>query len=245
LELTNIHPIYGMLGSPRPDLKVLPGDILVVAFDIENIRVGDGGEVAYSMALELLDAKQKTQYKQEPQELRALNSLGGSRVPAFAHTIIGLDQEPGKYTLRVTVTDRAAKQSKSFERSFEVLPPAFGLVRAHFSVDSNGNIAAPSISVPGQTLWLNFFAVGFERSPKKEPDILVEMRVLDENGKAVLAKPFVGDVKELPAADKAIPMVFALSLNRTGKFTVKLKAVDNVSKKTSELSLPITVMEAK
>jgi hypothetical protein len=247
LNLTNIRSTYGLLGATRSENKLLPGDAYFVAFDIEGVKTSDSGEVSYSMGMELADGNKKVWYKQEPQQLKALNSLGGNRLPAFAHVNIGVDQPAGRYTLTVTVTDLAAKASKSFNREFEVLPHAFGLVRVNLSAGAQGVPPAPFIELAGQSIWVNFTAVGFGVDAKKAPDLSVEMAVLDENNKPTLAKPMVGAAKEKEAVleGTAVPMQFFLALNRPGSFTVKLKATDNISKKTSEVAIPVKVLEAK
>ncbi len=246
LELTNIRATYGMMGPVRTDNKLLPGDMFFVSYDIENVQTDKSGRILYSMGMELFDSKMKTQYKQEPRDQEALNSLGGNRLPAFAHIFVGLDQPAGEYTLRVTVTDRAAKATKSFERKFEVLEPGFGLVRLFLTADPQGQTPVPPLGVPGQVVWLHFAVVGFERGgPKKEPDIGLTMQIVDENDKPTLDKPFPGDVMELPKDVKLIPMDFPLALNRVGKFTVRLKATDRRSKRTAELTYPIQVVDVK
>ncbi len=246
LNLTNIHSTYGLLGATRNESKLLPGDIYFVAFDIEGVKTSDTGEVSYSMGMELTDGNKKVWYKQEPQQLKALISLGGNRLPAFANIQVGVDQPPGRYTLTVNVTDLAAKTSKAFSREIEVLPPAFGLVRVNLTSGPQGPPAA-FVELAGQHVWVNFSAVGFELNPKKAPDLSVEMVVLDENNKPTLPKPMTGSAKQKEEVleGKAVPMQFYLALNRPGNFTVKLKATDNLSKKTSEATLPIRVIEAK
>ena len=66
LELNNVHATYGLLGATRPDNKVLPGDKYYVAFDIDNVRVDETGKVLYTMGMEVVDSKNKTQFKQDP-----------------------------------------------------------------------------------------------------------------------------------------------------------------------------------
>ena len=144
LDLTNIRVTNGLLGTARGEAKLLPGDWYFVAFDIDNVKVNQAGEVLYSMAMELTDSKKKVLFKQDPRDLKVLNSLGGNRLPAFANVEIGIDQPPGQYTLTVTVVDRAAKATKAFTREFEVVPPSFGLVRVNLSYDDRGNFPAPA-----------------------------------------------------------------------------------------------------
>src|SRR5579883_1072005 len=156
LNLTNIRSTYGLLGAPRSDSKLLPGDAYFVAFDIEGVKTSDNGEVAYSMSMELIDANKKVWYKQEPRELKALNSLGGNRLPAFAHVEVGVDQPPGRYTLTVNVTDLSTKTSKPFSQEIEVLPAAFGLVRVNLTGPQGA--PAPYVGLAGQSVWVNFLA---------------------------------------------------------------------------------------
>jgi hypothetical protein len=245
LNLTNIRSTYGLLGATRNDNKLLPGDAYFVAFDIEGVKANDSGEVVYSMGMELTDANKKVWYKQEPRELKALNSLGGNRLPAFAHVEVGVDQPAGRYTLTVTVTDLSAKASKPFSQEIEVLPAAFGLARVNLTGPQGA--PAPFVGVAGQSVWVNFLAVGLELSAQKAPDLSVEMMVLDQSNKPTLAKPMSGVVKKKEEVQegKVVPMQFYLAFNRPGSFTVKLKATDNLSKKTAEVSFPITVLEGK
>jgi hypothetical protein len=247
LELTNVRSTYGLLGATRAENKILPGDMFFVAFDIDNVQADPNGRVLYSMAMEVTDGKGKIQFKQDPRELEAVNSLGGNRLPAFAHVDIGLDQPPGQYTLKVTVTDRTAKKTQAFERPFQVLERGFGIVRLGLSSDPNGQSAAPNVGVVGQSLWINFLTVGLAQGgANKEPDIGLEMQVTDESGKPTLSKPFTGEAgKDLPKDIQAVPMQFLLALNRPGKFTIHLKATDRIAKKNAELAFPVTVMETK
>ncbi len=247
LELTNVRPTYGVLGAPRPDTKVLPGDIFWLAFDMDNVKTGTDGKATYSMGVEFLkDGKVLVGEKDKDRPLTADNSLGGNRLPVFAKAEVGLDTAPGEYTMRVTVTDHTAKASAVLERKFQVQPVQFGLVRIGTTYDPAGNMPAPMLGVPGQFMHVNFVAVGFDRDKsKKQPNIHVEMAVLDDKGKPVLTKPDTGDVSEknnVPENVRAIPMQFPLTLNRPGKFTVELKATDQVSKKTATARFPLTVL---
>jgi hypothetical protein len=247
LTLSNVHSTYGFLGAERTDNKLLPGDTYFVAFTIDGVKVDPTGEVLYSMAMEVANSQGRSVFKQDPRDLTAFNSLGGTRLPAFAHVDVGLDQPPGEYTLTVNVVDRSSKNKQALTRKFEVLPRNFGLVRLQTSFDPQGQAAAPHSGVVGQTLWVNFAAIGFERDKaKKQPNVHVEMRVLDAAGKPTVAKPYTGEVmQDVPGEVQALPMQFLLALNRAGKFTVELQAMDRITKKTARLSFPLTVQETK
>src|SRR5437667_7368751 len=85
LAIKNDRITYGILGAERKDNKLLPGDVFVVSFDIDGLQLSpQDGKVQYSMGMELTDAQSKSQFKKDPQDLEAVNALGGSRLPAFA-----------------------------------------------------------------------------------------------------------------------------------------------------------------
>jgi hypothetical protein len=201
--------------------------------------------------MDLTNKEGKSQYKQEPQDLEAFNALGGNRVPAFAHVLIGTDTPEGEYTLKVTVKDRATDKSDSLTRKFEVMPRRFGFVQLGMSYQTPTRdvfLAAPPLAVPGQTFLVNFALVGFEldKARKDQPNIETSMRVLDEDGKPTLAKPYSGEAKDVgPEFKRVIPMQFILQLNRTGKFKIELKATDKVGGKSAEQVLDLTVVEPK
>ncbi|MFN4261844.1 MAG: hypothetical protein ACK4RK_21395 [Gemmataceae bacterium] len=250
LSLANDRLTYGLLGPTRPDAKVLPGDILYVSFDIQNITVSQTGDVSYAIGMEVLNRTGQTMYKQDPQEKRTVNSLGGNSLPAFAHVFVGLDLPPGAYTLRVTVNDVAAKTSAVLNRPFEVLPPDFGMVRLQLSsigADTPEQAPpAPPFAAPGQSMWVSFGLVGFSRDSAKNPNLTVEMRVLDATGKPTLPKPFVGAAnKGVPENLRMVPLQMWLNLNRPGNFTIELKATDQMTKKTATMSFPIQVIATK
>ncbi len=244
LNLTNVRATHGVLGMPRADTKVLPGDRLVISFDIDGIQADADGKVLYSIGMEVADGTGKVQFKQDPQDREAHNSLGGNSVPAYASVQIGLEMPDGDYTLKVKVTDRQAKASATLERKFTVLAKAFGLVRLATTADAEGQVPLPFAGV-GQSLWVNFAAVGFGRAKSTgQPDIEVTLRILDADGRATTAKPFSGRVnQDVPKNAGAVPMQFLLDLNRPGKFTVELKATDKVTGKEATQTFPLTVQK--
>jgi hypothetical protein len=255
LELKNARVTYGILGQERKDTSFLPGDMVVLAFDIEGLKVGDDGLVEYSIQMELFDHKaKKAVYKREPQNMKVVNTLGGSRLPSFALTNIGTDTEPGKYTMTVTVNDVAGKTSKDLKRDFEVKKPEFGIVRSGFVYNKLNEeqagpptTIAPPLAVPGQNLMLNFAVVGFRLGgDKNQPKVTVKMEITDESGKPVLGKPFKGTADNIPEEAKqlkVIPFEVPIQANRSGKFKVVITAKDELSSKEVTLTLDLKVLE--
>jgi hypothetical protein len=245
LAVTNVKNTYGVRGPIRPDNKIIPGDAFILTFDIEGITVDESGKVLYSMATEVTDGNGKVQYKQDARDLEAINALGGKTLPAYVHIDVGLDQPPGEYTVKVTITDRAAKRNTVLSQKFQVQKKAFGMVRLTTTSDAEGQ-GSTALFGSGETAFVNYSVVGFARGKDKKPNVNVEMRVLDEKGQPTLAKPFTGTLNaEVPDNIVALPVQFMLSLNRPGKFTVELNATDQNSKESAQLSFPLTVLPWK
>lgn len=247
LKLTNKRATYGFLGAERTDNKYLPGDICYITFDMENLDVREDGKVLYSMKMELLNPQGKVEFGREPQDLEATNALGGNRMPGFARADIGTDTAPGTYTMKLTVTDRRAKKTAMLEHKFDVLPKEFGLVRVGYSTLSEKPTSVPYIAVAGETILVGGTVLHFARDQKTmQPNVGLQVRVLDEDGKQVLPKPMTDEVKQLDSVKRLdIPIGMPLELNRPGKFTVELEATDRISKKTAKVSLPLQVVEQK
>jgi hypothetical protein len=246
LAFSNIRTTYGVLGVPRDNSRFLPGDRCVLAFDVDGFTADESGKVHYSIALEVTDDRGRVKFRQEPKNREAKNSLGGRKVPAYVDLQIGLDQPKGNYQVKATVTDLASKASRSLLRSFDVVAPNFGLVRLTTTADAGGQYPLP-FPCEGQTLWVNFGAVGFERDRATgQPNLAVSLTVRDDEGRETLPKPLSGAVtKDVPKKARGVPMQFMLELNRAGKFTVDLKAVDKVTGKQAKLSFPLTVLKAR
>ncbi len=252
LQIKNDRFTYGILGQDRPDEKVIPGDTLIVAFDIDGLQVKDDGKVRYSTAMELLNKDGKSEFSEKPVERESINALGGSRLPCWSRVSIGTETPPGQYTVKISVADISVKGGKpvSIERKFEVVPPRFGIILTALASDKppTSPPPAPPVAVPGQQLLVFFTVVGFETKSGKTKDRLaagvhVEMSILDESGKPTLSKPYTGDVTELTEEFKAfLPFQFPLPLNRAGKFKIKFTATDSLGKKpavTQELDLNV------
>jgi hypothetical protein len=243
LALADARITAGILGPTRKRTEFLPGDSLFVSFDIEGVTIDGTGKVQYRTSTEVTDGAGKVVFRQPPRDLEAHASLGGGRIPAFAQVDVGLDQSPGDYAIKVTITDRANNKSQTLTQPFKVLPPAFGLVRGYLTCDHEGRVPAGMLT-SGHVLFVNFALVGFSRDKAKgQPNVTFEMRVLGEDGKPTLAKPLTGVInQDVPANAVSLPAQFVLSLNRPGKFTLELKATDQVGGKTLTESYPFTVL---
>ncbi len=246
LSLTHVRSTHGLLGPPRNNEALVPGDVFFLGFDIEGITVEDGGKVRYSLSIEASDSSGKVIFQQQqPPDNEATVSLGGDSVPAFARLDVGLDTPPGDYKFKVTVKDRASGKEQSLTRDLTVLPRRFALVRQTMSLDTEGRYPA-ALFVCGQGVWVHCSAVDFARdSASKQPNLVFEVRVLDADGKPTMAKPLIHKVnKDVPASEKNVPLSFPLSLNRPGKFTLEVLASDEISGKKAKIVSPLHVLSA-
>jgi hypothetical protein len=246
LAITDVRFTYGFLGPSRP-AEFLPGEKVFMAYNVRNMKIDDKGRVEYTLSMKVISPDGKELIKQKPLNKVALNYLGGPLMPSMGKGDIPLDMPPGDYTLVLTLEDLNAKQTASTSIKAKVLSPNFGIIHVEPSADSQGMVPTAPIGVLGQTLFVNFAMVGFDRDKdKKQPHISVSLRLLDKAGKATMPMPLTGKASEnIPEAFRILPLQFAFTLNRTGTFTVELNAKDEMTGKTSQVTFPIQVLSVK
>ncbi len=243
LSLANARITYGVLGPTRPVANALhPGDSLILSFDINGISADESGKVSYSTAVEVTDASGKSLFKQPAKKYQEFLALGGSTLPAYAQVDLGPDSPAGTYTIAVTVTDNATQKSASAKQEFTVGKKEFSLIRLNASGDGDGLVPLGALAA-GQPFFVHAAVAGFGVEPAgKQPKVSVVLRVLDENNKPLVAKPFTGSIdKNVPANATSLPIRFFVPLNRPGNYLLELTATDGVQNATSKLTYPITV----
>jgi len=239
LELKNARAVYGPFGPDRTDNRFLPGDSVFLTFDIADVQVDPKTNTArYHITTELADSKGALVFRRNKNDEGSL-SLGGGQIPAFADVLIGTDQAPGKYTLKVTVRDALSKSAKALNYGFDVEPESFGFVR----------VFAPGAAFTGQNYAVNFAVIGMARDDKKNPSVDIHMQVLDDTGKMVFSQASAIP-KDLPEEELSkiatlpfIPLQYAMFLNRPGRFTVELQGTDKLGKKSAKMRIPLTVVD--
>lgn len=247
-SVSNLRCTHGLIGPTRTNAKFLPGDIVYLGFDIDGVTTGKDGKVVYTMQLEVTDKKGAVKHKVEPTERVDFAPLGGGKMPGVAFVVVGVDLEPGEYTVKVTATDGGVKDtnkpSGSVSFPFEVLKPDLGIVMVYATTDPQGANPTHTTGFVGQFLWIQFSATGFKRDPAKKgnPDMKFEMNTYDEKGNPTMETPLTLEAKELDAKFPTCQARMNVPLTRAGKFTVKLKVTDNVAGKTATFDLPIQAL---
>ena len=240
LEIKNVRPSYGPLGAKRTETKFLPGDVLWINYDIDGLTFDKNtGKASYETKLEFVDGKGMVLFERKtPNEVTA--QLGGTRMPGDLHVIMGQNLTPGKYTVKLTVTDKLAKENKTIVYPIEVLPAAFGFVA----------VMAPAVGLPGQHYLAEFGLVGWgvDKTTKK-PKVEITIRVLDQNDKPVTRESKIILPEDIPAGvdiDKLqlVPLTYPLYLNRTGQFYIDIVAIDKNAKNAQiQMRYPLTVLD--
>jgi hypothetical protein len=244
ISIENPRLLYGVPGLPRASNKFAHGDNFYLAFDIKGVKSDAEGKVSYSLLTEVM-VDGRLEFKHESKDIDAIDSLGGNVLPGFSQLNIGLDQPDGKYTVKVTATEKKTKATASVVQEFILSKAELGIVRIRTTADRDEKVATAIFST-GEDLWLNLSIVGFARDKAKQPNLKISMEILDSDGKPTVQKPPVAEISKGVAEDlDLLPLQFYVSLNRAGKFTIKLKVMDQVSGKSSSLDLPLEVTQVK
>jgi hypothetical protein len=251
LELKNARAAYDLLGAPKKDNKFVPGDVLTYIYEIADLKVDEKTGVAQvQQLLEILkdgkkEGKGELVYKNGPLELK-VPLFGAHRMPGFGIVAMTTEQEPGKYRLRITITDKLEKDK---DKATKVLTYDFELLKKQFAIVQP---ATPAVAFLNQNFVVNFSVAGMAPDPKsksKLPDVEVSLRLL-KAGKPTVPLAVVNNVRDLhnpPAFDIAkmpsIPMSLPIVLSRPGTFTIEIEATDRIAKQTKTLRLPLTVVD--
>ena len=256
MKLTNVRMTVGELGPTREGTKILPGDVLFIAYDIDGLTIDGEGIARYTMSMEVTNPTGRVILEQKPSDRADFAPLRGNKLPGRAYVTVGLDEAPGQYTCKLAVTDPATKQTAKIEVKFEVLKKDFAVVAVFTSHDPKGELSAPTSGQVGDTLYIHFTVAAFMRDAKtNQPDVEIQFQFFDAQGKPTLVnakneptpRRHLQDAKSVPPVkdkDEAFTLQFPLFMNRPGKFTVEIKAKDNVSKKEFTYKLPVTINAA-
>ncbi len=244
ISIENARLLHGVPGLPRTSNKFVRGDAFVMAFDVVGIEGDPEGKVVYSLITEV-SINGRLEYKHESKDIVGFDSLGGNSLPGFTQLNIGDEQPEGKYTVKVTAKDKKSNSTAVITKEFELVKPGLDIVLVRTTADRDSTVPT-AIFATGESLWLSLSVAGFSRDSSKLPKLKLTMEIFDSNGKPTVKKPPVAEIsKDVPVENRLVPIQFHASLNRQGKFTIKIKAEDQISGRTSSFELPIEVFHAK
>jgi hypothetical protein len=237
VEIKNVRAAYGVAGAVRAEHKFQPGDFICLVFDIAGLKVDEKKfQVRYEISGDFMDSRGSIQHKESPQE--GFLGLGGNSMPGVVVFPIPPKQAPGKYHVKLAVTDRNAKQSTTFNFPLTVVAPEFGIVA----------VVAPAAVFPGAPYEAIFHFVNMGLDSKKKPKVEMSYGVLDEAGKAVVPAAKLSFPESLPPdtdlqKDNFVPQKFPIYCNRAGRFTIAIDAHDKIADKRVQLRIPLTVVD--
>jgi hypothetical protein len=246
LDIKRFRPAYsvppGSHGPTRVDadnLKVVPGDVLYAEYAIVGLASDPKtGKVNYDVVLELIDNTGKNLMRR-PTPNSAVPQLGGGEMPGDLYIVFGENFAVGKYTAKLTVTDKVASKTVVKNYPVQVVPKQLAFV----------HVEAMAMALVGDPVGVRCLVTGHALD-KKMCNVDVTIRLLDAGGKEV-ATPvkmnFPGDLAK-GGLDKEnltiLPVVYPLTPNRPGQFVFELTAVDkNAKNATVELKLPLQVLD--
>jgi hypothetical protein len=255
-DVKNVRMTYGVqgaanYGATRTNDKFLPGETLLLAYDIAGLSVSKKLQTAsWEGSWEILDANKK-KFGKAGAAIPAQDvvvQLGGNSVPG--QLFVEMPKvAAGTYYVKLTLTDRMAKQSKEYLHKFEIgKADEFGFF----------GLTAPAFGVTGTQLPISF---GVANTPvwdketdkkkglfKKAPRVDITMRVFDAGNRTELGLPMrINWPLELPEIfrKELIPAQFSIYLNRPGRFRAEIEAHDHITDKKLKVEVPFTVLDLK
>jgi hypothetical protein len=251
LQISNVRFTMGPFGatikSQVPELQT--GDMFYVYYDVENLTVDELGTAKYTITMEITNSKGSAIFSDGPKDGEATLSLGGTRMPAFARALITKDQDPGEYTVKVTITDRNAKEktkaTTDMSRKFKIKKPEFGIVQPSLKLAGDQSVVdTPPFFAVGQTPLVHCYVGSFARK-NDQPDLEISFVVL-ENDKPTTSKPAVQVIdKKVDPKQDFVEIWFPVDANRAGSFVIEMTAKDRIANKSEKIRFPITVQELK
>lgn len=243
LELRDVRASHGQLGPERKSDEYVLGDEAYYRFTIAGVKSDADGRLAAEIHLRVTDAQGKEVLKTAV-PVQAVMALGGDTLPGSARVNLNDPITPGEYELTVEVKDLNAGESASFRRKFTCKPEEFAAVQVRFYQDPDGKLPAPVGGMVGQTLFVRFYGIGFDRG-QGEIDLEFDIRVFDGQGKPVTPKPIRAAFhNEDPAVVKQVGRLNfkgEMTLNRPGEFVLRLTLTDKLAKKTTTFEAPMRV----
>lgn len=248
LQLENLRTPMGVYGSSLPaNHEWVPGDLVLMSFDLTGLKTRPPGRVFYSVGVKLQDPQGKFLIDQAGGQNEAYLPLGGGQIPAYAACDLPANMAPGTYTMTLIAEDASTKKQATAIRKIQIGPRKFGIVRVNNTFATND--AAPNIAYPGQQFVLRFGLANCTIDPKTlRGKQELRIRILDDKGKSLMEKPIVTEITEvLDEVSRLSPCTYPYQPNRPGRFQIEIEAVDQLSpeKSSAKLLYPLVIVEPK
>lgn len=245
-EIVDVVRCDGYLGPIRPSWDAYPTDEVFFRYFFKGVSTDNTGKTDLEVVLTLhKDPKEKPLFTTSG-SLKAALPLGGGTIPSFNFFTVAQNAIPGDYTITVTARDKIANETATFKKTFAIKEPTLNILAPRFYRDAEGKIPASAGGYVGENLHFRMRIAGFDRSMNR---FSLNMRVefLDESDRPVDSKPLTVSVEEKDpekvSKAVAVPLNGSFLLNRVGNYRLKITAEDTLSKKTTQLIIPVKVTQ--
>ena len=247
LEIRKFELAYDAFGPVRKDVSYFPGERLCCRYDVHGCGMNDAGQAELEITIQLTDAKGKVRsaFSNTVKTQSWKNSQGFARVRSF-HAFAD-DYRPGRYRFELAIEDKLTQREAKVAQDVTIKPVALAIVSPKFYYDARHELAAPLAGLIDQTIYASFEIVGEDRSQGKAA-IAHSFQLIDDKGDNVLrdAPPqeaqlddpnFLRDRSRHPLIKLSLP------LRQAGKYTMRLTVVDQMTGATTQLELPLEVLD--
>lgn len=235
-------PRYGRLGPSRKDWIYLPFDVLYARLEAAGMTTDAAGLVDIDGTMEFFDPDGVVVTKK---------TFAAHEKPIEGRLPINLMQEipqrPGEYRLQVSVHDRRNAALTVWRQTVVVRPVEPAIVAPEFFRDAEGKNPAAAQGVVGETLYLEFRVIGFDRSQNRI-DTAMTLQLIDEQGAPMLAEPvrsaFKTDDADVVRKNQVVTYFSKIPLPRAGQATVRATVFDLLGGEAAKLELPLKIVAA-
>jgi tetratricopeptide (TPR) repeat protein len=232
---------YGRLGPPRKSWRYQPFDVLYAHLETAGFAADADGRINVDGTLEFLGSDGPA----APKKTFAFHDR-----PVDGRLPIDVLQEiiplPGDYRLRVSLHDRAGDVRLDWEQAVVIEPVSLAIVAPSYFRDADGKTPAPGVAKVGESLYLEFRVIGFDRSQDRI-DTAMNLQLIDEQGKPMLTEPVRSAVKTDDAAvvqkNQVVTYSAKLPLLRATQATVRVTVLDLIGGDAAKLELPLKIIE--
>lgn len=245
IDIQKVQPAHGLLGPARATDDVYPLDEYYVRFQVTGIQPDKEGKADLELAVRLLSPDGKAVVDTKGPLVKVLN-VGGTSLQTFGMVSFPEKAPVGEYKLSITVRDRVASESASFERKLTCKAPTFAILMPRFFHDAEAKFPAATKGFVGANVTFRCRVVGFDRSQQKVA-LVLKIQLRDADDKEIGAKPIIvnGDITDPDKVSKATQANFnsTLFLHRAGSYKMIVTVEDTIAKKSTTYETMLTIVE--
>ncbi len=242
-----VHFCHGVLGIPREG-RILPGENLFVRYEVSGLATRqENNQSETSLTMQVLNRQGTIDLELPELENSGALGLKGTVLTGGAYLQTS-KLKPGKYDLRVIATDRVRQEKSQSTYQFEVLSEgSFGARNLLYAQDRERRIYSNGYFTTGEVPYIHGDVVGFQLEDDA-PKVKMTATLLDESGQTlqVMESTFEKSLKRSRYGEPAdsFPLtVKSPTLNRPGKFRLKITLEDQLGGKSAEYMLPLIVAD--